>query len=101
MSDPDMKTAILQLLTAVREVKELVVDTRRQRTGLEDVSLTTREAAEFLKVDDKWLLIQANAGAISYYDMGKGRKFRLVDLISFRENFRTQHDFIVPLRIAR
>ena len=55
-----------------------------------DESLTSEEAANFLKVHKGKLLRYVKFG-LPYFRMGKGFRFVRRDLIEFREKFRTIH----------
>jgi len=51
-------------------------------------SLTTEEAAAFLRVHKQEILRYTKSGLPFYEDMGRGFKFLKRDLIAFRENYR-------------
>jgi len=72
------------------EIKEMLLDLNSRRADYEE-SLTSKEAAAFLKVNRQRLLIFIKLG-LPYYDIGKGYTFKRIDLIQFREKFR--HDII-------
>jgi len=58
-----------------------------------DASLTTEEAAKFLKVDTQEVLRYVKLGLPHYEGMGKGFRFVRKDLIEWREKYRNKMEF--------
>jgi len=56
-----------------------------------DRSMTTEEAAEFLRIHKTSLLRYAQAGSIPFHQLGKTYTFTRADLIAFRDAYRTDN----------
>jgi excisionase family DNA binding protein len=70
------------------EVNELVRKAIMSVHPDDEKFLTSAESAELLKVNRKWLNMQAKAGALPYYRIGNGIKYKRLDLLRFAEKFR-------------
>jgi len=88
-------TATAKELTELAEVTEkltlaveLIMDDRR---GDPERTLNAGEAARFLGVHRKTLLLYTRLGLV-YYQIGKNYMFRREDLINFRERYRASAD---------
>jgi len=57
--------------------------------------LTSKEAAELIKVSRRWLNTQALAGALPYYRIGKKMLYKKKDILDFIEYFKMDSKNII------
>ena len=84
-----MDTALTQKLDQLLGKFNLVLDRLDRKDPDLESSMTTDEAADFLKIHKTSLLRYAQGGTIPYHRIGKSFTFCRSDLIRFREGHRT------------
>jgi hypothetical protein len=85
-----LEAEIVVKLQEVSSKFDRLLSSLERSLGHQDIdrSMTTKEAAAFLAVNDKELLRYTKAGLPYIDDMGKGFRFMKRDLIEFRERFK-------------
>ena len=81
---------MIDILNGINDAVRLLPQDRFNTDRL----LTTEEAAGFLSTTKKWLHTQANHGEIPFYEVGKGRRWKLSDLLALQEKLKKQYPSI-------
>lgn len=77
------------------EVLEAMAEGRRVKVLAEDAELTSVEAAEVLRVSRPFLIKLLEAGSIAYRKVGKHRRVRLDDVMTYKKRIDRDREAVL------